>query len=123
MGIFRFITSFNIYVHGHYLTVLVYKHRYDRNYQQHYLIGYQVANSLGRRTSNLYRCLRDRGITLDTLSEQKIKELISNGTLIQGANSITLIPYDEGRKYIEQCEMNEIEEAANILIRMSKKLI
>ena len=121
MGIFRFITAFNISVHSHNLTVLVYKHRYDRVSQQHYLIGYQVANSLGRKTSSLYHGFRSRGVTLDTLSATKIKELVSDGILMQGANSITLIPYNEGCKYIEQCEINEIERAANILIGISKE--
>ncbi len=99
----------------------MYKHRYNRVSQQHYLIGYQVANSLGRKTSHLYRSLRDRGVTLDILSEKKIKELISDGILIQGANSITLIPFTEGREYIKQWDMNEIERAANILIKISKR--
>ncbi len=120
LGKFRFISSRQDFIHCCFLTILVYEHQYNK-FQQSFLVGYEVANALNRKTFNIYRSLRNKGIVLDRLSEMKIKELVSFGILKKGANSITLIPFAEGCDYLSNCKMNEIDRAANILIKISKR--
>ncbi len=110
------------FIHGCFLTILVYIHRYSNSIRR-YLIGYEVANTLGKKTSNLYRSLRNQGIALDCLSEKKIKDLISRGILTKGTSSVTLIPFAEGCVYLSDCKINDVEQTANILLCLSKNVI
>ena len=120
LGSFKFLSSRHDFIHGCFLTILVYEHQHNK-FQKSFLVGYEVANALNRQTFNMYISLRRRGITLDRLSQEKIKELVSYGILAKGVCSITLIPFAEGYAYLSKCEIDEIDRAANILIKISKR--
>ncbi len=116
---FNFLSYRQDFIHGCFLHILVYEHQHNK-FQQSFLVGYEVANALNKRSYNIYRSLRSQGVTLDKLSQEKIKELVSCGILMKGANSITLIPFFKGCDYLSKCEIDEIDRAANILYGLSK---
>lgn len=119
LGKFRFIFHRHDFVQGCFLTILVYEHQHNKSLRS-YLIGYEVANALNKKTFNLYRSLRNRGIVLDLLSKMKTKELIFHGILEKRTNTVTLIPFFEGCDYLSTCKMDEIDKAANVLVGMSQ---
>jgi len=116
---FRLISHHHIFFRGHSLTTLLYEHQHNGTLQR-YLIGYEVANALDKKTFNLYRTLKNGGIVLDRVSEMKIKELISLEVIPKGIYSATLIPFSEGCNYLTNCKIDEVDKAANILIALAR---
>jgi len=65
-----------------------------------WLVGVQVAVLLNRETYNLYRSMKNKGITMERASIQQIDQLLAQDLVKAGTRSITLIPLEQARSFI-----------------------
>ena len=114
----KYFTFYNTCIGDSYLVTLVYKTCTAVPEYQQYFVGYQVAKYLGKKSSRMYTCLRNRNVQLINLSENRIRELISHGILKKGLTLAVIIPADECLLYIQSCETQEIDKYAKLLMSL-----
>jgi len=72
-----------------------------------FLIGREVATLLKRQTFNMYRSMKLRGIGILRAIPEHVEYFSHLGVVKIGTHSLTLIPYEDGRKFIKDCKLRE----------------
>jgi hypothetical protein len=67
-----------------------------------YFIGIEFAHNLDRKSFNLYRCMKKKGIRLRPGSPAEMMFLYRQCCIKKGIHSVTLIPYLEGLVYLAE---------------------
>jgi hypothetical protein len=68
---------------------------------QRYLIGVQVAHLLKRETFNMYRSMKIKGVELLKAESDQVEYMITCGAVRSGTHSVTLIPIDQAKQFIQ----------------------
>eukprot|EP01097_Dermamoeba_algensis_P003535 TRINITY_DN2441_c0_g3_i2.p1 TRINITY_DN2441_c0_g3~~TRINITY_DN2441_c0_g3_i2.p1 ORF type:complete len:650 (-),score=114.81 TRINITY_DN2441_c0_g3_i2:90-2039(-) len=68
--------------------------------EREFLIGKEVSNLLKKRTFNLYRSMKLRGIRLYKLLPEQVETLTTLNVIPTGIYSLVLVPYNDGIKFL-----------------------
>eukprot|EP01098_Paradermamoeba_levis_P005707 TRINITY_DN2394_c0_g3_i2.p1 TRINITY_DN2394_c0_g3~~TRINITY_DN2394_c0_g3_i2.p1 ORF type:complete len:427 (-),score=138.98 TRINITY_DN2394_c0_g3_i2:181-1461(-) len=72
-----------------------------------FLVGREVATLLKRQTFNMYRSMKLRGIGILRAIPDHLDFFSQLGVVKVGTHSLTLVPYEDGKKFIRDCKLRE----------------
>jgi hypothetical protein len=91
---------------GHKLSVV--KSNYCSHEQCKYMIGVQLAKLLRRKTFNLYRCLKKKGVDVRRASADEVASLNEIGAIRNGTHSVTLVPYADALYFLADALLRNV---------------
>lgn len=73
-----------------------------------FLIGVQLAYLLQRKTFNMYRCMKKKGIKIRRASPMQVEYLNQSHAVRVGTHSVTLVPYADGLYFLADALLRNV---------------
>mmetsp|Transcript_1925 Transcript_1925/g.6016 ORF Transcript_1925/g.6016 Transcript_1925/m.6016 type:complete len:416 (-) Transcript_1925:56-1303(-) len=73
-----------------------------------FLIGVQLAYLLQRKTFNMYRCMKKKGIKIRRASPLQVEYLNQSHAVRVGTHSVTLVPYADGLYFLADALLRNV---------------